>query len=118
MKIAVTCVNGEVFQHFGHCPSFLVCTVENNKITSKEMLDTQGHGCSKLASFLSSHNINIVICGGIGAGAKEHIISAGMQVLPGVSGNALLQVEKHIAGTLNFDPNTQCHHHDENHQCK
>lgn len=119
MKIAVTCVNGQVFQHFGHCPSFLICNVENGKIISTEMLDTQNHGCSMLAGFLSQHGVDVVICGGIGGGAKNHITSAGMTLLPGASGDALAQVESYIAGTLNYNPDTECDHHkhDENHQC-
>ena len=119
MKIAVTCVNGQVFQHFGHCPSFLVCTVENKKIISSEMLDTQEHGCSMLAGFLKEHGIDVVICGGIGGGAKNHIVSAGMKLLPGASGDALTQVERYTTGTLEYDPNTECDHHkhDANHKC-
>ena len=32
MKIAVTCENNEVFQHFGHTPEFAVFTVEDGKV--------------------------------------------------------------------------------------
>lgn len=119
MKIAVTCVNGQVFQHFGHCPSFLICYVEDGKIISTEMLNTEGHGCGMLAGFLKENGVDVVICGGIGGGAKNHIEASGMKLLPGASGDALAQVESYIAGTLNYDPNTECDHHkhDENHQC-
>lgn len=117
MKIAVTCVNGQVFQHFGHCPSFLVCEVENGKVISKTMLDTTEHGCAMLAGFLKEAGVDVVICGGIGSGAKNHIMSYGMELLPGASGDALAQVENYIAGTLQYDPETTCHHHDEDHQC-
>ena len=119
MKIAVACVNGQVFQHFGHCPSFLICNIENKEIISSEMLDTTGHGCGMLAGFLKSHDVDVVICGGIGGGAKKHIIEAGMELLPGASGDALMQVENYLEGTLSFDPDTECDHHkhDENHQC-
>lgn len=119
MKIAVTCVNGQVFQHFGHCPSFLICNIENGKITSTEMLDTHEHGCSMLAGYLVQNNVDVVICGGIGGGAKNHITSAGMKLLPGASGDALAQVESYIAGTLNYDPNSECDHHkhEKNHKC-
>lgn len=118
MKVAVTCVEGQVFQHFGHCPSFLVCTIEEGKIVSTSMLNTLGTGCGALAGFLKNHHIDVVICGGIGAGAKNHITAAGMTILPGASGDALAQVESYIAGTLNYDPNTECdHHHEDGHDC-
>lgn len=34
MKIAVTCENGQVFQHFGHTPEFAIFEVEGKKIIS------------------------------------------------------------------------------------
>ncbi len=36
----------------------------------------------------------------------------GIEVYPGVSGNADEQVERLVSGTLDFDPETTCHHHD------
>lgn len=118
MKIAVTCVDGEVFQHFGHCPSFLICDVEAGKIVNSTMVDSSGSGCGALAGFLANLGVEVVICGGIGGGAKNHLSAFGLQVLPGASGNALAQVESYIEGTLNYDPDSECHHHDENHQCQ
>lgn len=118
MKIAVTCVNDQVFQHFGHCPSFLVCEVENQHIISQKMLDTSEHGCSLLANFLKENGIDVVICGGIGGGAKNHIESCGMKLLPGASGNAIEQVENYLSGTLVYDENTECDHHDSHHHCQ
>lgn len=119
MKIAVTCVNGQVFQHFGHCPSFLICEIKDGKMTSQEMLNTQGHGCSLLASFLKQNGVDVVICGGIGAGTKEHMISYGIEILSGASGDAIVQVQNYLAGTLNYNPETECDHHEHegNHQC-
>lgn len=119
MKIAVTCVNGEVFQHFGHCPSFLICDVENGKIVNSTMVDSSSSGCGALAGFLADLGVEVVICGGIGGGAKNHLAASGLQVLPGASGNALAQVESYIEGTLNYDPDSECDHHDhdDNHQC-
>ena len=32
MKIAVTCENGTVFQHFGHTPEFAIYDVEDGKM--------------------------------------------------------------------------------------
>ena len=119
MKVAVTCVDGQVFQHFGHCPSFLVCKIEDGKIVSKSMLNTFGTGCGALAGFLKNHHVDVIICGGIGAGAKSHVEKEGITILPGASGDALTQVENYISGTLNYNPETTCDHHDhdENHQC-
>ena len=44
MKIAVTYENGQVFQHFGHTEFFKVYEVEEGKVVSAEVVDTNGSG--------------------------------------------------------------------------
>ena len=52
MKIAVTYENGEVFQHFGHTEQFKIYHVEEGKIVSSEVVNTNGSGHGALAGFL------------------------------------------------------------------
>ena len=52
MKIAVTYENGEVFQHFSHTEQFKIYHVEDGKIISAEVVDTNGSGHGALAGFL------------------------------------------------------------------
>ena len=52
MKIAVTYENGEIFQHFGHTSQFKVYVVEDGKILSSEIIDTNGQGHGALAGFI------------------------------------------------------------------
>ena len=66
MKIAVTYDNGEVFQHFGHTEQFKVYEVEDGKIVSSEVIDTNGSGHGALAGLLAEQGIDVLICGGIG----------------------------------------------------
>ena len=40
MKIAVTYENGQIFQHFGHTEQFMLYDVEDGKIVSKIVVDT------------------------------------------------------------------------------
>ena len=69
-KIAVTYENGEVFQHFGHTKEFKFYTVEDKKIVDSEIVPTMGSGHSMLADFLLLNGVTVLICGGIGGGAK------------------------------------------------
>lgn len=119
MKIAVTYENGEVFQHFGHTEQFKVYEVEDGKIISSEIVDTNGQGHGALASFLFNSNVNVLICGGIGGGARNALAEAGIQLYPGAMGNADAQVESFLKGTLSYDPDTVCSHHShaEGHVC-
>lgn len=119
MKIAVTYENGEVFQHFGHTEQFKVYEVEDGKIISSEIVDTNGQGHSALAGFLFNSGIDVLICGGIGGGARNALAEAGIQLYPGAMGNADAQVESFLKGTLSYDPDTMCSHHShaEGHVC-
>ena len=76
MKIAVTYENGEIFGHFGHTEQFKVYTVENNKVLSSEVVDTNGSGHGALAGLLSALNVDVLICGGIGGGAQMALAQA------------------------------------------
>ncbi|MDD3278679.1 MAG: NifB/NifX family molybdenum-iron cluster-binding protein [Lachnospiraceae bacterium] len=118
MKIAVTYENGQVFQHFGHTEQFKVYEVEDGKILSSEIIDTNGQGHGALAGFLLGGGISILICGGIGGGARNALAEAGIELYPGASGNADAQVESFLQGKLQYDPNTTCtHHHGSDHTC-
>ena len=61
MKIAVTYENGQIFQHFGHTEQFKIYTVEDGKIVSSEVLDTNGSGHGALAGFLAKQDVPAVI---------------------------------------------------------
>lgn len=119
MRIAVTYENGEIFQHFGHSEQFKVYDVSDEKITNEQIISAVGSGHGALAGLLSGLNVNVLICGGIGAGAQNALTEAGIKLYGGVSGNADEAVNAFIAGKLAFDPNIMCSHHDhsEGHSC-
>ena len=117
MKIAVTYENNKVFQHFGKCKQFKIYDVENNEIVHSYILDTNGIGHGALAHLLYNEHVDILICGGIGQGARIALNTVRIQLYPGVSGNCDKQVEAYIQGQLQFDPNIECHHHDHEHTC-
>ncbi|WP_244834978.1 NifB/NifX family molybdenum-iron cluster-binding protein [Clostridium sp. BJN0001] len=119
MKIAVTYENGQIFQHFGHTEQFKVYEVEDGKIISSEIIDTNGSGHGALAGFLADHNVSTLICGGIGGGARNALAEAGVKIYPGASGDADAQISSFLQGKLQYDPNTMCNHHshEEGHSC-
>ena len=118
MKIAVTYENGQVFGHFGHCRQFLLAEAENGTVLSSRVVPVAGSGHSALAGFLRELGADKLICGGIGAGARTALAQAGIELYPGVSGDALDAARRLAAGTLVFDPDTLCdHHHEESHAC-
>jgi len=115
MKIAVTYENGEIFQHFGHTEQFKLYTVENGEIVGEQVVGTNGSGHGALAGFLQNAGVDTLICGGIGGGAQEALRSAGIKLYGGVSGKADEAVAALLNGTLGFDPDVHCDHHDHEH---
>ncbi len=115
MRIAVTYENGQIFQHFGHTEQFKVYEVEDGKIISSQLVDTNGSGHGALAGVLSALNTDILICGGIGGGAQMALAAAGIKLYGGVSGDADNAVEALLAGNLDYNPNVKCNHHGDHH---
>ena len=115
MKIAVPYENGAVFGHFGHTAQFKIYTAENGVLTDARVLPTNGSGHSVLAGFLTAAGVDTLICGGIGAGAKQALAAANITVYGGVSGAADAAVVALLSGTLAYDPNARCDHHDHDH---
>ena len=118
MKIAIPVKNDAIFQHFGMAPAFKVYTVENTAVAATALIETPGQGHSAKVTPLVENQVDCVICGGIGAGARTALAQAGIELYPGVSGDALAAVQQLAAGNLAFDPDTTCsHHHEEGHTC-
>lgn len=117
MKIAVTYDQGMVFPHFGHSEQFKIYNIKANEVVSTEIIQTNGTGHCALANILAEKEVEILICGGIGAGAINNLQKAGIEILPGVMGEADMAVEDYLAGILEYDPNTRCSHHEHDHNC-
>ncbi len=119
MRIAVTYEDGRVFEHFGHSQRFKVYNIQEGKITSAAVVNTNGTGHGALANLLKNGEINLLICGGIGSGAQQALAQAGIQWFGGVQGDADQAVKDYLQGKLDFDPSATCNHHgeDHNHQC-
>lgn len=117
MKIAVTYDGGQIFQHFGHTECFKVYDVEDGKVKTTAILDTNGNGHGALAGFLQSNNVDTLICGGIGGGAKQALAQSSIRLYGGVTGNADKAVEDLLANRLTFSAEATCNHHGHDHSC-
>jgi len=118
MKIATTYENGNIFQHFGRTEYFKVYEVEDGAIVSSEVIGSDGIGHGALAGLLANHDIQVLICGGLGGGALNALTNAGIEVCAGASGNADEAVAAYLRGEL-VDTGANCdhHHHGEGHEC-
>ena len=117
MRIAATYDNGEIFQHFGRTESFKVYVVEEGNIVSSEVIGSNGSGHGALAGLLSDHQIDVLICGGIGGGAQAALADAGIELCAGAQGDVDLAVEAYLRGELISAGVTCDHHHGDGEDC-
>ncbi len=120
MRIAIPYENEQIFQHFGHTETFKFYDAENGKVNSTQIVGTNGNGHGALAEFLKENRVDVLICGGIGGGAKTALAQAGITLFGGVKGRADQAAEAFLEGTLQYDPHAHCQHHDaqnEAHSC-
>lgn len=121
-RVAIACENGQIFQHFGKTPSFLVAEVEGKSILSQEIALVSGevgcnyeagHQCSGhlvMVEFLAGLHIDVVVCGGMGHGAREALVAAGMEVFGGQEGSAEAALMFYANGDLRDASGGCCGH--------
>lgn len=112
MRVAVTYEDGEIFQHFGHAEQIKFYNVEDGKIDSSLIADTGGSGHGALVGFLAANRVDVLICGGIGGGAKAALAEVGIQLFGGVQGNADDAVNAFLNNTLSYNSDVHCNHHE------
>lgn len=121
MIIATTYEDGEICQHFGHTKTFKFYSIEDNKIVSSEVKEPVGYAHGTLPTFLKENGAEILICGGLGGGARQYISEAGIDLYPGAAGNSDKAVLDFLGEKLQYNPEFACSGHDhddsENHNC-
>lgn len=115
MRVAVTYEQDMVGQHFGRTEQFKIYDIVDGEIKSSQVIDTNGTGHGALAGFLRAAEVEVLICGGIGMGARNALSEVGIELFPGATGNTDETVKSYLNGTLKYDPETACHHHDHEH---
>ena len=118
MIIAVTYENGKVFQHFGHTKQLKIYDIEDNNIKQERIIEVNENGHGALVELLSNNEVQILICGGIGSGAKEGLEKANIKFYGGVLVDADNAVKNLLNKKLKYNENAHCEYHEHNeHSC-
>ena len=65
-----------------------------------------------------SPKIEVLICGGIGFGAMQALMEAGILVVPGMTGDIDIAVASYLDGSAQTSTQPSCDHvHEEEHTC-
>jgi len=124
MKIAFVTDDGvTITQHFGRAGKYLVVEVEEGKEVSRDLRDRQGQKQNHQAGVENDHIVtrdhegpaahskhvqmmaaiedcDVVVCGGMGRGAFNSIVSLGKEVFMTNTGNINDALKGYLAGEL------------------
>lgn len=115
-KIAVASEKGMVAGHFGHCEGFTIFDTEGDQITGSTTVANPGHRPGFLPNFLNDQGVNVIISGGMGAGAINIFSEKGIEVIVGATGDAKEAVESYLQGTLE-STGSVCDQHEHHGEC-
>lgn len=116
MKIAVASENNVVTEHFGHCQNFNIYEIEGNNIIKNDSIPNPGHKPGFLPNFLNDLGVNVIISGGMGAGAIDIFNNKNIEVITGASGNSIDLAQRYMSGEL-VSTGSICHQHIHHEEC-
>ena len=120
-KIALACednngLNGQVSQHFGRCPSYVIVDVEGNEIKKTDIISNpyyENHVPGMVPKFISEQGVHVMIAGGMGPRAIDMFSNYGIQVVTGAIGNVGNVLKAYLQGEISgVEPCKHDHPHD------
>jgi predicted Fe-Mo cluster-binding NifX family protein len=100
MRVAIATDNGTVSPHFGRCGEYTLFTIEDGEIKNREVLENPGHEPGKIPSFLSHHNVGVIIAGGMGRRAQMLFDEMGIKHILGAIGTVDSVINQFCDGSL------------------
>ena len=107
-KIALACednngLNGQISQHFGRCPSYLIVDVEGNEIKKSDIISNpyyENHIPGVVPKFISEQGASVMIAGGMGPRAIDMFSNFGIEVVTGAIGNVGNVLKAYLQGEI------------------
>lgn len=123
-KIALACedsngLDGQISQHFGRCPNYLIVDVEGNEIKQSNVISNpyyNNHVPGMVPQFISQQGVNVMIAGGMGPRAIDMFSSLGIEVVTGAIGNVGNVLNAYLQGQISgVEPCKHDHPHGSDH---
>jgi len=123
-KIALACednqgLDGQISQHFGRCPSYLIVDVEGNEVKKSEVVENPyytNHIPGKVPQFIKEQGAQVMIAGGMGPKAIDMFSNFGIEVVTGAIGNTGNVLQAYLGGEISgVEPCKHDHPGDHNH---
>ena len=107
-KIALACednqgLDGQISQHFGRCPYYLLVDVEGDEIKKKDIVNNpyyENHVPGVVPQFISEQGANVMIAGGMGPRAIDLFSNLGIGVVTGAVWNTGNVLQAYLKGEI------------------
>lgn len=94
---------GQVHQHFGHAPYFLLVEVTDGKTGESRLVANPyaaQHQPGQVPDFIKSQGADVMISGGMGGRAVEIFTNQGISVATGAKGTVQEAIDAYLSGSL------------------
>ena len=107
-RIALACednqgLSGQMSQHFGRCPYYLIVDVEGDEIKKTDSVNNpyyNNHVPGMVPQFINEQAVNVMIAGGMGPRAIDMFTNLGIEVVTGAIGNAGNVLQAYLRGEI------------------
>jgi len=107
-RIALACednqgLSGQISQHFGRCPYYLIVDVEGDEIKRTDSVDNpyyNNHVPGMVPQFINEQGANVMIAGGMGPRAIDMFTNLGIEVVTGAIGNVGNVLQAYLRGEI------------------
>jgi len=107
-RIALACeddqgLDGQMSQHFGRCPYYLIVDVEGDEIKKTDSVNNpyyNNHVPGMVPQFINEQGVNVMIAGGMGPRAIDMFSNLGMEVVTGAIGNVGNILQAYLRGEI------------------
>lgn len=100
MKICVPMKSSMVHNHFGKAPEFMLLTVEEREVTSKEIVKNPGREKGAVLELMPAHGVTHIIAGGMGERARGILKEKNIVIVTGALGSIDNVVNRFLKGEL------------------
>ena len=107
-RIALACednqgLDGQMSQHFGRCPYYLIVDVEGDEIKRTDSVNNpyyNNHVPGMVPQFINEQAVNVMIAGGMGPRAIDMFTNLGIEVVTGAIGNTGNVLQAYLRGEI------------------
>ena len=95
--------NGQISQHFGRCPYYLIVEVERLEIGKTESVNNpyyNSHAPGMVPQFINEQGVDVMIAGGIGPRAIDMFTGLGIETVSGATGNVGNILQAYLKGEI------------------